>query len=75
MDQRTERHEGKSVRIIVVDTNRNQGYWNNDKATRESLTEDRWLKTGDIAFADKEGYLTFTDRKKELIKYKVSDIT
>lgn len=47
-----------------------KGYWKNDKATRETITTDGWLKTGDIAFIDKDGYLTFIDRKKELIKYK-----
>lgn len=51
-----------------------QGYWKNDKATRETMTADGWLKTGDIAFADKDGFMTFIDRKKELIKYKVSKL-
>ncbi len=45
-----------------------KGYWNNPEANAESFTEDGFFKTGDIGFFDKEGYLTITDRKKELMK-------
>ncbi len=47
-----------------------QGYLNNAKATAESITEDGWLRTGDIAKIDEDGYMFITDRLKELIKYK-----
>ena len=47
-----------------------KGYLNNEKATRETLTEDGWLKTGDIAYIDEEGYMFIVDRLKELIKFK-----
>jgi 4-coumarate--CoA ligase len=47
-----------------------QGYHNNETATKEILTEDRWLKTGDVACVDEEGHLYIVDRKKELIKVK-----
>jgi 4-coumarate--CoA ligase len=46
------------------------GYLNNEKATRDTLTEDGWLKTGDIALIDADGYMFIVDRLKELIKYK-----
>jgi len=47
-----------------------QGYLNNPKATAETLVEDGWLRTGDIAMIDADGYMTIVDRLKELIKFK-----
>ncbi|GJJ13113.1 hypothetical protein Clacol_007363 [Clathrus columnatus] len=47
-----------------------KGYWHNDEATKETMTADSWLKTGDIGTIDGDGFLTVIDRKKELIKYK-----
>jgi long-subunit acyl-CoA synthetase (AMP-forming) len=47
-----------------------QGYLNNVKATKDSITPDGWFKTGDIATRDTEGFYTIIDRRKELIKYK-----
>ncbi len=47
-----------------------QGYLNNPKATAETLTEDGWLKTGDLAEIDDDGFMYIRDRLKELIKYK-----
>ena len=47
-----------------------KGYYNNEAATKETLTEDGWLHTGDIVRMDRDGYVWVLDRKKELIKYK-----
>jgi long-chain acyl-CoA synthetase len=44
-----------------------KGYWNRPEETQNAF-EDRWFKTGDIGQIDADGYLSVTDRKKELIK-------
>jgi 4-coumarate--CoA ligase len=46
------------------------GYLNNETATKDTLTSDGWLKTGDMAIIDADGYMFVVDRLKELIKYK-----
>jgi long-chain acyl-CoA synthetase len=45
-----------------------RGYWNKPAETEAVFTEDDWFKTGDIGHLDAEGFLTITDRKKELLK-------
>jgi acyl-CoA synthetase (AMP-forming)/AMP-acid ligase II len=47
-----------------------KGYLNNEKATRETVDDDGWLHTGDVAIVDDNGCYTVVDRVKELIKYK-----
>jgi long-chain acyl-CoA synthetase len=44
-----------------------KGYWNRPEET-ENTFQDGWFKTGDIGNIDEDGYLSVTDRKKELIK-------
>ena len=47
-----------------------KGYLHNPDATRAMIDDDGWLHTGDIGYADSDGYLYVVDRVKELIKYK-----
>ncbi|MFD4352672.1 AMP-binding protein [Nocardia sp. NPDC058518] len=44
-----------------------RGYRNDPERTREVLSADGWLSTGDIGTVDADGYVTIVDRKKELI--------
>jgi long-chain acyl-CoA synthetase len=44
-----------------------KGYWNNPKATAESITPDGWFKTGDAGYRDEDGYIYIHDRVKDMI--------
>ncbi|KAI9498714.1 hypothetical protein BDB00DRAFT_867335 [Zychaea mexicana] len=45
-----------------------KGYWKRDDLTKETVTEDGWLMTGDIAQWNPNGTMTIVDRKKNLVK-------
>ena len=47
-----------------------RGYLNNPEATAETIDDDGWLHTGDVAEVDDAGQFEIVDRLKELIKYK-----
>ena len=44
-----------------------QGYWGRPEETRNTLTDDGWLKTGDIGMIDPQGFVKLLDRKKDMI--------
>ncbi|RMZ74941.1 hypothetical protein DV737_g5604, partial [Chaetothyriales sp. CBS 132003] len=47
-----------------------KGYWKNEAATKNTMSEDGFFKTGDVGFQDEKDNFYITDRVKELIKYK-----
>jgi long-chain acyl-CoA synthetase len=44
-----------------------RGYFKNDEATHDTITDDGWLHSGDLGSIDEDGYLRITGRKKELL--------
>jgi long-chain acyl-CoA synthetase len=44
-----------------------RGYWNHEAETAQVLSPDGWLRTGDIAAVDADGFLRIVDRKKDMI--------
>ncbi|HEX7739592.1 MAG TPA: AMP-dependent synthetase/ligase [Marmoricola sp.] len=43
------------------------GYWHNDDATAEAITDEGWFHTGDVGEIDSEGFVRITGRKKEIL--------
>ena len=52
--------------LIKTDTNF-AGYFKDERATREVLPGDGWLRSGDLGHLDEDGFLTITDRKKDIL--------
>jgi 4-coumarate--CoA ligase len=67
---KVEAPQGERGEIWIKGPNVMKGYWNKPEATKETLTADGWLKTGDVAYVDKQNHFFIVDRKKELIKVK-----
>ncbi|HEX2768744.1 MAG TPA: AMP-binding protein, partial [Geobacteraceae bacterium] len=64
---------GEVGEMILSGPNIMQGYWKREKESKDSLIDidgEKWLRTGDIVRMDEEGYFSFFDRKRDLIKFK-----
>jgi long-chain acyl-CoA synthetase len=57
---------GQVGELVVAGPNIVAEYWNKPQATAEAI-RDGWLKTGDLARMDAEGFLTIVDRKKDML--------
>ncbi|MHA1606419.1 MAG: long-chain-fatty-acid--CoA ligase [Candidatus Freyarchaeota archaeon] len=64
---------GEVGELVVAGPQVMKGYWNRPKENRNAFftfNGIRWLRTGDIAKMDEDGYFYIVDRKKDMIKYK-----
>ncbi len=57
---------GEIGEILVRGDKLMKGYWNNPEETAKAL-KDGWLRTGDLALMDEDGYLYLADRKRDVI--------
>ena len=60
---------GESGELLIRGPNIMKGYLNNPEATAHAIDADGWLHTGDVGYADADGYFFIVDRLKEFIKY------
>jgi len=59
--------QGQSGELCAKGPQVMPGYWRQPEATAETMTEDGYFKTGDIAVMDEDGYFQIVDRKKDMI--------
>ncbi|WP_129657199.1 long-chain-fatty-acid--CoA ligase [Rothia uropygialis] len=59
--------DGQAGELWVKGPQMFRGYWKNEEATRETVTTDGWLRTGDVVTMDDDGFLFVVDRLKEVI--------
>lgn len=62
-----EQPRGEPGELMIRGDNLMKEYYKNPEATREALTEDGWLRTGDLAYQDSDDYFFITGRLKEII--------
>ena len=59
--------QGEAGQIQIRGHNVMKGYWNLPDATKETITPDGWLNTGDVGRVDEDGYFYIVDRTKDMI--------
>ena len=58
---------GESGELCIKGPNVMKGYWNNPKATAESMTPDGYFRSGDVAKMDADGFFYIVDRTKDML--------
>ena len=58
---------GERGEIAVRGPNIMKGYWKNPEATREAISPDGYLRTGDVGWMDEDGYVYIVDRTKDML--------
>ena len=66
-DDGNETPVGEAGELCVKGPQVMRGYWQRPEDTRKSFTDDGYLKTGDIALVQEDGYIRIVDRKKDMI--------
>lgn len=59
--------QGESGELCARGPQVMKGYWNRPQDTADTIDADGWLKTGDIAVLQEDGYMKIVDRKKDMI--------
>ncbi len=58
---------GEKGEVCIAGPNITAGYWKRPDATAEAMTEDGYLRTGDIGYMDEDGWVYIVDRTKDMI--------
>ena len=58
---------GEKGEILIRGPNVMKGYWSNEAATAESMSQDGFFHTGDVGYMDEDGYLYIVDRTKDML--------
>jgi long-chain acyl-CoA synthetase len=66
-DDGNEVPQGESGELCAKGPQVMKGYWRQPQATADTMTEDGYFKTGDIAVMEADGYFRIVDRKKDMI--------
>ncbi|MXP10884.1 long-chain-fatty-acid--CoA ligase [Pseudoblastomonas halimionae] len=59
--------DGEPGELVVRGPQIMRGYWNRPDAAKDAFTEDGWLRTGDVAVIDADGFIKIVDRCKDMI--------
>lgn len=59
--------KGEKGELIVKNLGVAKGYWNLPEVTAKKITKDGWLRTGDIAWEDEDGFIYIVGRKDDMI--------